>query len=176
MAHPHKSEAESSHDRKLAGYKGGPDGSKFSDKGTFSGGPEPDDTSKKIGADETAKIDRMSAVKAYKSGGAVSAKRLDRTPRASGGRMKGKSVVNIVIGAPQAPSAPAMPPEPPEMRSGPVVPPPPPMMGPPPGAGPMPVPRKRGGRISSPADLTAGAMSGDGRLQKVELQKSVKGK
>ena len=53
------------------------------------------------------------------------------------------------------------------------MPPAPPMggapgMGMPPGG--LPLGRKRGGRIRDASDLTAGAGSGDGRLEKIELQ------
>lgn len=104
-----------------------------------------------------------------------------RIARKDGGRAgKGKVNVNIIIGeksqaAPPAPH-PMLPPipmgPPPGMGAGP--PPMPPM--PPPGMGPNgpggpppglpPMPRKRGGRTS----LDAGAGSGPGRLEKIELQ------
>lgn len=48
-----------------------------------------------------------------------------------------------------------------------------PMGAPPPGMMPpggLPLPRKKGGRVSSTDDLDAGAGSGEGRLQKIELQ------
>ena len=51
-----------------------------------------------------------------------------------------------------------------------------PMRGMPPlGAG-LPLQRKKGGRVRTTDDLTAGAGSGDGRLEKIELQQSMKGK
>jgi hypothetical protein len=110
-----------------------------------------------------------------------------RAERADGGRVgKGKATtVNIVIGKTAPDDSAMMPPPRPAMA--PPAPPPPPAapMGAPMGAAPpmgigaapgMPpmMPRKKGGRITSPADLTAGAMSGEGRLQKVSLQRAAK--
>lgn len=115
-------------------------------------------------------------------------KRGGRAKRAAGGRTKGKTNINIVIAQPkqqeqpmanpmQGPTRPPMPPPqppPPQM--------PPPANGPPGGAGMMPpgaspagappMMRKAGGRAyRKPADMDAGAMSGAGRLEKIEIQK-----
>ncbi len=106
----------------------------------------------------------------------------DRTPRKSGGRAKGKTNINIVIGQPGGAQAQAMP--------GPIkpppAPPPMPMGGPPPGmppgmgAGPPPGPppsmagmppppqmRKSGGRT---LHLTGGAGGAKGRLEKAHFE------
>jgi len=114
-----------------------------------------------------------------------------RMARKDGGRAKGKVNVNIVIA--QKPSADGMGAPPPglagpsgmpipvsmppaggpPMPPGAGMPPPGPPM-PPPGAGappPMPMGRKRGGRT---VHMTAGSGTGEGRLEKIDLQKSKK--
>jgi hypothetical protein len=141
------------------------------------------------------KHDKQQSTKGLMCGG--------RTKRASGGRAKGKSNINIVIAPQPAAQGPmpmgGMPPRPPMPMP---MPPAPGGMPPgamPPGAGgmPMPIPmpmaggapapapqgagvpglpgmaplpRKSGGRVKSFKDMTAGAGSGEGRLQKEEMQ------
>ena len=124
-----------------------------------------------------------------------------RTARATGGRTKGKTNINIIVAAgkgqqPGMPPAGGMMPPPPAPGGRPVMMPPPPpggagagappmpmpipmpmpmggAGGPPPGMPPMP--RKAGGRITKTAhsykDMEAGAGSGEGRLQKTEIAK-----
>jgi len=160
------------------------------------------------------KHDKQQSTEGLKRGGEVRTKsytpennvtKSARVGRASGGAAgKGKTTVNIIVGAgkgqdgamplPPAPGAPAMrqpmqappmmPPQgmpmgmpmAPAMAAGPApMPPAPPMggapgMGMPPGG--MPLGRKRGGRIRDTSDLTAGAGSGEGRLEKIELQEA----
>jgi hypothetical protein len=113
-----------------------------------------------------------------------------RLPRKSGGRAgkgKGKTNINIIIGAQEKPQGgPPMPMPPPGGRPPgiPVAVPPAGAGGPPQGAAPMPMPmpqqmppqqpmpRKAGGRTyRSYKDMDAGAMSGLGRLEKSEIQK-----
>lgn len=106
--------------------------------------------------------------KKLKHGGKVEGERakvrLDKYAR--GGQVKKghKTQVNIMVGADK--SAPMMPPVSPVASPA----------GLPVGGMPMMPPRrpgmKRGGKVKSYQDLDAGAMSGEGRLQKTDLQKN----
>jgi len=119
-----------------------------------------------------------------------------RVAKAGGGRAKGKTNINIIIGAGKPQDGMPMP-----GGSGPIRPPgmpvvtPPPAGAPPAAAAPMPMPipmpmpapaggapggmpgRKEGGRVGhrtyrSYKDMDAGGLSGFGRLEKVEIQKT----
>jgi hypothetical protein len=103
-------------------------------------------------------------------------KHMDRPARASGGRAKGKTNVNVIIAThPNQPQAMAQPAPQPGPQIPPPMPPRPapqaqPMPAPPMGAGQPPqppqLPRKRGGRIHE----RYGAGSGPGRIEKAERQ------
>jgi hypothetical protein len=110
------------------------------------------------------------------SDGMAPASRMDRAPRAAGGRTpKGKTTVNVIV-APQGgdkppmpmampTGAPAMAPKPPMMPYG-----PPPGAMPPPGMGAPPpgmMARKTGGRVN----MDAGAGGGLGRLEKIKAER-----
>ncbi len=112
------------------------------------------------------------------SDGTAPAARMDRAPRAAGGRTpKGKTTVNVIV-APQGggqPAAPmAMPPggAPPMVPQRPLMPPAAPAPGamPPPGMGTPPpgmMARKTGGRVN----MDAGAGGGLGRLEKIKAER-----
>jgi hypothetical protein len=114
-----------------------------------------------------------------------------RTARKAGGRAKGKTNINIVIATGKGGQDGMMPPGggmPPKPAGMPIPVPPagagaPPLMGvpmpmpagagaPPPPPGGMPLARKRGGRTyRSYKDMDAGSNSGEGRLEKTEIQR-----
>lgn len=122
-----------------------------------------------------------------------------REARATGGKTKGKTNINIVIAAGKPAGNKDMMGMPPGMDGGPQgmpipVPPPsggmpmgggapmpmPPMPAPGPAAGgPPPMPRKSGGRLTAKAssykDMTAGSAGGEGRLQKTDIAEKHKG-
>ena len=139
------------------------------------------------------KHDKQKSMKGLKHGGSAKEKYVNnpggtrptggRIARATGGKTgKGKTHINILISAGGKGQEPqqigGMPPRPAPMM--PVTPPggmppmggaPMPPMGPP-GAGGPPMPRKSGGRVAkSYKDMTAGAGSGEGRLEKTEIAK-----
>ena len=150
---------------------------------------------KALGVKEGDKIPEKKLEKAEHSKNKLTAKRArlaetlkgmakDREGRATGGKVKGKTNISINILAGQKPPMPGA-----DAATMPVAPPPP--MTPPPAApippaappamamppammqgSPMPMGRKAGGRVyRSYKDMDAGACSGDGRLEKTEIQK-----
>jgi hypothetical protein len=146
---------------------------------------------KSLGVKEGEKIPAKKLAKAAEASGKLGkrarlAETLGRMNRATGGRTKsgkGKTNINIVIAAGQKRHpAEDMPPAAPRDGAVPIpmpAAPPPAMMGagmppmPPGGAG-LPMPRKAGGRITKVAksykDMEAGAASGEGRLQKTDIE------
>ena len=104
-----------------------------------------------------------------------------RTAKKKGGEVAGKTTI-VIAAAPRQPSAPMgarpvpMPMPTPMGGAQPSMPPAPAPMAPPPAAPPpaqMPMGRKEGGRITKKAssykDMEAGAASGEGRLQKIDI-------
>jgi hypothetical protein len=136
--------------------------------------PEMIDYERKTGKQPTGRQGFMSGGQVY---GDQSARNAGMKPRKSGGRTKGKTNINIVIGGQPGQSASALPPMPMPVPGGPPMPPPmmppggPPM--PPPGAGgpPMPppgMPRKAGGRVKIESMCDGGSGGGVGRMAKIK--------
>jgi hypothetical protein len=184
----YRDEAKAGQARKIASFKTGVDGTRWRDDGTFGGSPKP-----LAGMEAHPHETQDNPTRAC--GGRLDkpVKRQDggRVALASGGKAKGKTVVNVHIDASPKPPPMMPPPAPPPMPAGPPPGPPPmppmggmmPPMGgmgaamPPAAAGmrpPMPM-RAAGGKVvRTPADMTAGALSGPGRLQKKSLQEHSK--
>lgn len=133
------------------------------------------------------RADMMAKRPGRASGGSANANPLSTAAKAvgkaTGGARKGKTDIKInIIAGGQKPAMPAAPinlPAPPMPPAPPVAAPPPAMMGAGPASGGMPMARRSGGRVSKFAssykDMTAGAGSGEGRMQKTDIAKKDKG-
>lgn len=116
---------------------------------------------------KTQNHDRAERILGYKSGGRISDEKGTKISISIGQPQQGGQGTNpAAAGALMAGLAQAAKPPMPVGGPPPGAPP-----GLPPGGGPPapPMGMKRGGRARSAADMTAGAMSGEGRLQKTEI-------